>query len=366
MGWSVVKPRLVIASAFSALAFSVAPIAANAQSQADSVAILLQAAHAVVNEIAPESTVYLDPRPEYQVRHLTVLAFEALQDAGFEYFREPGIPVSGVALLSPGGIREGDDGLETYATIWSFTRSEGMLNNASWSVRYRVDCDEGSCDLGSSLTVAHSDGWINPECWDDYFARSLEGRGACFGFPPVVKRPTPPIKDSTAAREEFTPPMKEILRMPAPETSLDSVTIAHPLGQTPWLGGRCAEISPSPSDPAAALVSMVWAGRFGQERRVTVRLDEEGNLLGYTDARGSLASGPPFRNPGGSIAPGTLIVISLDRDWAWIANRFESGEAERFTVGAQEALESESLGNPSEIIEGVFTRCPGGRVVNDP
>jgi hypothetical protein len=329
------------------------------------VAILLQAANAVVKEIAPESTVYLDPRPEFQVRHLTVLAFEALQDAGFEYYREPGIPVSGVALLSPGGIRERDDGVETAATIWSFRRSEGMLNNASWSVRYRVECDEGGCTLGSSLTLAHSDGWINPECWEDYFARSLEGRRACFGFPPVVKEPTPPLQDSTAIREELTPPLKEILRLPAPETSLDSVAIAHPLGQTPWLGGRCDEMSPSPSDPAAALLSMVWTGRFGQERRVTVRLDVEGNLLGYTDARGSLASGPPLPNPDGSIPPGTLIVISVDRDWAWIANRFESGEAERVTVGVQEALESESLGNPSDIIEGVFARCPGGRVVKD-
>jgi hypothetical protein len=330
------------------------------------VAILLQAAHAVVNEIAPESTVYLDPRPEFQVRHLTALTFEALQDAGFEYFREPGIPVSGVALLSPGEIKQGDDGIETSATIWSFTRSEGMLNNASWSVRYRVKCNEEGCDLRSSLTVAHSDGWINPECWEDYFARSFEGRGACSGFPPVVKEPAPPLKDSTAPVEELTPPLRDILRMPAPETSLDSVTIARPLGQAPWLGGRCDEMSPSPSEPAAALVSMVWAGRFGQERRVTVSLDGEGNLLGYTDARGSLASGPPLPNRDGSIPPGTLIVISLDRDWAWIANRFESGEAERVTVGVQEALESESLGNPSKIIEEVFARCPGGRVVNDP
>lgn len=173
---SLVAPGLV-------LLLTVGPLTANAQSRADSVRLLVQAALVAVDSMAPAMTILLDPRPEFREDPLSILVFDALSGSGYEEYKEPGIPPRDVWLLSPGGFWGGKEGTQASARFRAFGRREGRLNSYSYSMTFRVECHEGACVLGHWLSQEHGDGHLSSECWEDFFSRTDEGRKECYGFP---------------------------------------------------------------------------------------------------------------------------------------------------------------------------------------
>ena len=102
---------------------------------------------------------------------------------------------------------------------------------------------------------------------------------------------------------------------------------------------------------------MTWREGGAQDRRVSVGFDEQGRPVGYSDARKGLATIVADPDPDAPIPPGTMIVISFERKRAILENQFENGNYERVLVKFEEALESEKLGNPAQIIEELRDRC---------
>lgn len=175
--------RSLVASAFGVWTMMVLPLTANAQSTADSVGILVQAAQVAANRFASGATVLLDPRPELRADSLAILAFEALQRSGLEVYAAPGIPSGDVWLLSVGTMSGSEQDSGATAILSNFRRRQGFLNFSTNVFIFHVDCMDSGCVLGDSWSGPHGDGHIRAECWEDYFARSPEGRHGCFGFP---------------------------------------------------------------------------------------------------------------------------------------------------------------------------------------
>ena len=183
-GW---KPGRVMVSTLL-LVLSSVPLAANGQSKADSVELLVQAALVAVDSMASAVTIFLDPRPELRRDSLRILAFEALKGVGYEDYGEPGIPPRDVWLISPGTIREWNDSIRVSARFRAFGSIGYHLNSYSYAMTFHVEDDEGGFVLGHWLSREHGDGHVSAKCWEDFYARTAEERKACYGTP---RRPGP-------------------------------------------------------------------------------------------------------------------------------------------------------------------------------
>ena len=169
------------ASTFAvALISGLAPVkGVQAQETADSVRVQVEAAVALLHGDRSPRTLWLDPRPELLASALDSLTFEALHRSGFQVYREPGIPTSGVGLLSSGAFRSGEDGSELWMRVTYFGSRTTFLNVYSYRYIFQVTCTGKGCVLGEELTPFHGDGHVSDDCWDDYFGRTAEERRDC-------------------------------------------------------------------------------------------------------------------------------------------------------------------------------------------
>jgi len=152
---------------------------ASAQSQADSATVLFEVAQEQLRSLSGDETVFLDPRPELRKTALALRVFQKFEDAGFRYYDSPGVPGPNVGLLSPGRIWESPRSTEVSVVIVKFGSRTGFLNTYSYHHLFKANCGEGGCTLGEKIGSMHGDGHTAARCWDDFFARSEEGRKEC-------------------------------------------------------------------------------------------------------------------------------------------------------------------------------------------
>lgn len=114
---------------------------------------------------------------------------------------------------------------------------------------------------------------------------------------------------------------------------------------------RCEIPADTPLEPGGH--ALAWVYPRPMERQVTVIFDEAGTPTGYVDVRGDLSTSDE------SAGDRTTIVLYLDRDYAVLSNRPESGEPTVVEVPLVDALSSERLGNPAAMLQRVLEACEG-------
>ena len=98
---------------------------------------------------------------------------------------------------------------------------------------------------------------------------------------------------------------------------------------------------------------MVWGPAGEQTRRVTVAFDEGGQPLNYTDVRGGLG----IMRTRGEPVPGTAILLNWRAENALVQNQDGSGVQINASVEFREALVSETLGRPTDVVEMIWAMC---------
>jgi hypothetical protein len=84
-----------------------------------------------------------------------------------------------------------------------------------------------------------------------------------------------------------------------------------------------------------------------------VTLDTAGQLVRFTDLGGAEL----YHRPDGHTEPGTSIHLEVEAGLAFIKNHRPMGDPETVAVQISEAMESEALGNPAQIIEYIVNHC---------
>ncbi len=134
--------------------------------------------------------------------------------------------------------------------------------------------------------------------------------------------------------------------------SVDSVTLAVPTDSAGPGPGECAQPVTIDGD---RVLRLRWPDDNGGGRRsVSVTLDSAGDVVSYSDARGSSLD----RQPVDASAPGTIIMLAFGRRQALVMNR-GGKDAGSFVVPFGDALRSSRLDRPRERIREILRRCRG-------
>ena len=88
-------------------------------------------------------------------------------------------------------------------------------------------------------------------------------------------------------------------------------------------------------------------------QRISVIVDADGLPLRYMDVRGDLSTSADSR------ADRTTIGLYVTEGYAVAGNRPAGKELEVLEIPLAEAVASENLGNPGEVLEHVLSRCGG-------
>ncbi len=133
---------------------------------------------------------------------------------------------------------------------------------------------------------------------------------------------------------------------------LDSVTLSVPWDAPAEGPGECGE---PVKIGAQRVLRLRWAAGDGRARRsVAVTLDSAGEVVAYSDGRGSAM----YRQPPDPSAPGTTIALGFERRSALVMNRGGAGP-ENYVVPFPDALRSPLLDRPRDRIREILRRCRG-------
>lgn len=139
---------------------------------------------------------------------------------------------------------------------------------------------------------------------------------------------------------------------PAPRSSVASLALAVP-DEAIEGEPRCDDRVRRLFEGQGVNLSLVWGKPGQQTRRVTARFDEDGRPVSYSDTRGGLTNLRTLGEP----VPGTLIALDWRTPVALVENQDSTGARSAVRVDFEEALVSETLGRPSEVMEKLWEMC---------
>ncbi|MEK9500300.1 hypothetical protein [Gaopeijia maritima] len=177
---------------FVGLLLWLCPSVAQAQTRADSIDMLVRAVVELAGPPDDEDPRFLDPRAASEGSDIDRAAFEALEALGFEAWDEGGVR-PGIEWWRTGRIGHHEGSTVVTASSWGYRGGDGTLNTHIHTMMYRVENSHGGMVLHRDGIGAIGDGYIAPECVDDYFTRTEDRRGACHrrftdsGRPPWIR-----------------------------------------------------------------------------------------------------------------------------------------------------------------------------------
>lgn len=170
------------------------------------------------------------------------------------------------------------------------------------------------------------------------------GRTAMNAWRLARTRPTPMAPDQPGIRVSTR-------TFQVTDAKLDAFVPAVPAQDS---GGACSTLAPTTVVQRERWLTYIFGAETKPTRRVLVGLDSSGNLVRYSDARGSAVQGP---EPDSLAGPGTSISFTTYDPGIFAFNYNAPVMAGRYRLFGANALTAKNLGEIGKLVERVKHEC---------